>query len=229
MRKAYILLALLFVTTLAFAQRKETRDVGDFDEITMKISGTVYITQGNKNEVILEGRESDLEDVDVFVRGGDLNITKKNKRWWSFGGSSIDIYVTVTDLKGVQVSGSGDIVSQNTIKTDDFKSVVTGSGDIELDLDARYIDNRISGSGNIELSGSAESGRLSISGSGKFLSEDMQVDDFEVRISGSGRCSITVNGELDVRISGSGSVYYGGKPTGVNSNVSGSGKVRRIN
>ncbi len=229
MRKGYLLLALLFVTTIALAQNRETRDVGDFDEITMKIGGTVYVTQGNKNEVILEGRESDLEDVQVRVKGGNLIIENRRNSWWNSGRIRMSVYVTVKDLKGVYVSGSGDIISQNTIKTDDFRSVVSGSGDIEMELDARTIDNRISGSGNIELSGSAESGKLSISGSGKLLAEDMKVDDFKVTISGSGRGSITVYGELDVRISGSGGVYYGGKPTGVNSSISGSGKVRRIN
>lgn len=229
MRKGYLLLALLFVATLAFAQNRETRDVGDFDEITMKIGGTVYVTQGDKNEVILEGSDRSLEEVRVNVKGGELVIESRKNRWWSTSRTKLDVYVTVKELKGVTVSGSGDIVGQTVIKTDDFRCAISGSGDIEMELDARRIDNRISGSGNIELSGSAESGKLSISGSGKLLAEDMKVDDFEVRISGSGRGSITVYGELDVRISGSGSVYYGGKPTGINSSVSGSGKVRKIN
>ena len=232
MRKGYLLLALLFVSTLAFAQNRQTVEVSDFDEISNRIGGTVYITQGSKTEVILEGREEDLEKVNVEVRGGELRIESKRRsswRFWDSGNVRVDVYVTVKELNAVTVSGSGDIIGRNTIKTDNFKARVSGSGDIEMDLDAKDIASSISGSGNIELSGSASSGSLSISGSGKLLAEELKVDDFEVRISGSGRGSITVYGELDVRISGSGSVYYGGKPTGVNSSVSGSGKVRRIN
>jgi hypothetical protein len=233
MRKGYILLALLLVSALAFAQNRQTIDVKDFDEIINRIGGTVYVTQGNKNEVILEGREDDLEEVNVEVRNGELRIESSRRSRWTFwsdnGTKDVDVYVTVKALKAVRVSGSGDIVGQNTIETDDFTAKVSGSGDIEMDLEARTVETGISGSGNIELSGSANSGRLSISGSGKLLAEELTVGDFKVSISGSGRGSITVNGELNVSISGSGSVYYGGNPTGVNSSVSGSGKVRRIN
>lgn len=232
MRRFYILLVLALTSSLLLAQRRETISVGDFDEVTMKIGGTVYITQGDKNEVILEGDQDDIEEVNVEVRGGELTIESSRRSRWSFWNSSnvrLDVYVTVKELKSVTVSGSGDIVGQNAIKTNDFRARVSGSGDIEMELDARTVDTGISGSGNIELSGSATSGRLSISGSGKLLAENLRLDDFEVRISGSGRGSITVYGELDVRISGSGSVYYSGDPTGVNSSISGSGKVRRIN
>ena len=232
MRRFYILLVLALTSSLLLAQRRETISVGDFDEVTMKIGGTVYITQGDKNEVILEGDQDDIEEVNVEVRGGELTIESSRRSRWSFWNSSnvrLDVYVTVKELKSVTVSGSGDIVGQNAIKTNDFRARVSGSGDIEMELDARTVDTGISGSGNIELSGSATSGRLSISGSGKLLAENLRLDDFEVRISGSGRGSITVYGELDVRISGSGSVYYSGDPTGVNSRISGSGKVRRIN
>lgn len=232
MRRTYILLALFLVSLSAIAQKRQMVDVGDFDEIAMRVAGTVYVTQGNKNEVIVEGYDEDLEEVKIDVRGGVLNIESNRRSSWRFWDSNnvrVEVYVTVKELRGVSVSGSGDIVGQNTIETGNFRAKVSGSGDIEMELDARNVDASISGSGNIELSGSSNSGSLSISGSGKLLAENMKVDDFEVRISGSGRGSITVFGELDVRISGSGSVYYGGEPTGVNSSISGSGKVRRIN
>lgn len=230
MRKLLIL-SFTLLCTIAWAQNRETRDVRDFDEVMMRISGTVYITQGDKNEVILEGSETVLEKVETDVRGGRLIIEdERRNRWWSSRSrTKLNVYITVKELNGAFVSGSGDIVSQNVIKADDFKSGVSGSGDIELELDVRSIESKISGSGNIELKGSASRAFLGISGSGKYLAEDFMVDDYEISISGSGRSSINVSGELDVRISGSGSVYYKGRPTGVNSNVAGSGRVRRIN
>ena len=63
----------------------------------------------------------------------------------------MSVYVTFIELNDVYVSRSGGIISQNTIKTDDFKSVVSSSGDIQIEPDARTIDNYISRSGNIEL------------------------------------------------------------------------------
>ena len=226
------MLLLISATGLAaLAQNKETRDVRDFDEIMMRVPGKVLITQGDKYEVVLEGDADLLDDVDTEVRSGRLNI-KSNRRngWWR--GSSRDrltVYVTVKELNGAFISGSGDIISQNTLKTDDFTASISGSGDIELELDAEYVQAKISGSGNIELAGESDRARLSISGSGKFLAEKLVVGDYDISMSGSGRGSVHVNGDLDVSISGSGKIYYMGKPTSVNTKVSGSGSVRKIN
>ncbi|NVK84054.1 MAG: DUF2807 domain-containing protein [Cytophagia bacterium] len=233
MRRISITLILILFTSLAWSQTKETRDVGDFDFIAMNISGKVYISQGNKNEVIVEADDRDMDKIRTEVRGGRLSIsTRDNGRWFKWGDGiegRVNIYITLKELRGVSVSGSGDVISQNTIKTDDFEASISGSGDIEVELDARAIESRITGSGNIELKGSAQRARLGISGSGKYFAEELKVDDYNVTISGSGRAAINTNGELDVRISGSGSVYYSGNPTGVNTNVSGSGRVRRNN
>ncbi|NVJ47674.1 MAG: DUF2807 domain-containing protein [Cytophagia bacterium] len=233
MRRISITLILILFTSLAWSQTKETRDVSDFDFIAMNISGKVYISQGNKNEVIVEADDRDMDKIRTEVRGGRLSIsTRDNGRWFKWGDGidgRVNIYITLKELRGVSVSGSGDVISQNTIKTDDFEASISGSGDIEVELDARAIESRITGSGNIELKGSAQRARLGISGSGKYFAEELKVDDYNVTISGSGRAAINTNGELDVRISGSGSVYYSGNPTGVNTNVSGSGRVRRNN
>ena len=229
--KALVIVLLMIFSVSAIAQNRETRDVKDFDEVVMRISGKVYIKLGNKNEVILEGSEDLLDDIETEVRGKRLSIGQEGRgRWFrSRSTSRLNVYITIKELNGASVSGSGDIIGQSIFKSDDFKASISGSGDIELELDVKNVESRISGSGNIELSGSAEYARLGISGSGKYLAEEMKVDDYDITISGSGRSSIYVEENLDVRISGSGSVYYKGSPKGFNTSVAGSGKVRRIN
>lgn len=233
MRRISFIILLAFGVSWAWAQTKETRDVGSFEYIQMSISGTVYVTQGNKDEVIVEARRDDLEKIRTEVRNGKLNIgTRSNRSWFSWGDGidgRVNVYITVRTLNGVSVSGSGDVISQNMIEGDNFETTISGSGDIELELDVKRIESRISGSGNIELSGSAEAARLGITGSGKYFAEEFKVGDYDIRISGSGRASITTFGELEVSISGSGGVYYSGEPTDINTNISGSGKVRRNN
>ena len=222
----------LMIQVSSWAQNKETRDVRDFDEIQMRVGGKVYVTQGDKNEVILEGDKEFLEDIRTEVEGGRLVIKNRRDRGWRFWRSSRDrltVYITIKELKGAYVSGSGDIIGKNHFNTKDFTASISGSGDIELDIDAEYISSRISGSGNIELEGKSDRAKLSISGSGKYFAEKLVVRDYQISMSGSGRGSINVEGDLDVKISGSGKVYYLGRPTSFSSNVAGSGTVRKIN
>ncbi len=226
--RGFISVFLMLVSLTMFAQNRENRNVGDFDEVVMRISGRVYIKQGNKNEVILEGEEDYLERVETDVRGDKLSIGMRGRNWSFRRSPRLNIYITVKELRGVSVTGSGNVIGQTVFEADDINLSISGSGDIELDLDVKNVESRISGSGNIELKGSAEFAKLGMSGSGKYLAEELKVDDYRVSISGSGKSSINAQEKLDVRISGSGSVYYRGRPS-VNSSVAGSGKVRRIN
>ncbi len=206
--------------------QKEKRQVDGFDEVSMGISGDLYLKQGSTISLELEGDSDDLEDVITEVKNGSLVIRYKNNKGWSFGRDRVTIYLTMPEISSVSLGGSGKIIGENTIESDDLYLSVSGSGRIELKLEADDLTQKISGSGNIEVSGSADRAEISISGSGNLDALDMEVDEYEVKISGSGKCKINVGDSLEANISGSGSVYYKGDPDRIRSNVSGSGKVK---
>uniref|UniRef100_UPI004048480F head GIN domain-containing protein n=1 Tax=Roseivirga sp. TaxID=1964215 RepID=UPI004048480F len=223
---------LFLISFTAFAQNKETRNVGDFDEIGMSVAGKVYVKQGDKNEVILEGDDDLLEEIVTEVRNGRLVIKNERDNWRFWGSSNrgrLSVYITIKELRGAIVSGSGSIIGESKFKTRDFESIISGSGSIELEIDAEYTTSRISGSGSINLSGTTEKAKLSISGSGRYSADKLASGDYDISITGSGRSNIQCDGDLDVRVSGSGNVYYSGNPTSVNTRSAGSGKVRRAN
>jgi len=85
----------------------------------------------------------------------------------------------------------------------------------------------ISGSGNISAIGvgTAISQDISISGSVSLNALNLPVQNSEVSISGSGDCKIYATETLNASISGSGNVIYKGNPV-VTSSISGSGTVR---
>ena len=116
MKKVRILLifTMAVITQLSiFAQNKETRNVRDFDEIQMRVAGKVYVTLGDKNEVILEGDEDYLDNIETDVSSGRLVIKNRRENRWKFWGNSsgrLTAYVTLKEFKGAYVSGSGDII-----------------------------------------------------------------------------------------------------------------------
>lgn len=206
--------------------QKEKRQVDGFDEVSMGISGDLHLKQGSTTSLELEGDSDDLEDVVTEVKNGTLVIKYKNNKGWSFGRDRVTIYLTMPEVSSVSLGGSGKIIGENTIESDDLYLSVSGSGKIELKLEVDDLTQKISGSGNIEVSGSADRAEISISGSGNLDALDLEVDEYEVKISGSGKCKINVGDSLEANISGSGSVYYKGDPDRIRSNVSGSGKVK---
>ncbi|MEO9485682.1 MAG: head GIN domain-containing protein [Ekhidna sp.] len=228
--KTFITLLLSVALSLPVLSQKRTVDVGSFSELSLGISGTVYLRQGSSDKVEIEC-DDDIFDEIEFEKRGDRLVIKKEGNWsWGNGWrrSEVDIYVTMQNIEGLSVSGSGLIEGKGQLQTEDIELSVSGSGSMELDVASDEMELRISGSGSIRLNGTAEEAEARISGSGRVKAEDLTVKVFSARISGSGSCYITATEEVDASISGSGSVYYAGNPNRINSNSSGSGKIRKL-
>lgn len=205
----------------------EERNVKDFSEIAMSVSGTVYVKQGSPCKVVLEGDQNDLEKIETVVEGDKLKI--KTKSWTSNIGK-ITAYVTCPNIEGLYVAGSGKMIAENDFSSEELDLAVSGSGELRLKgIQCEEMDIHVSGSGDVYVDndGQAEEVDISISGSGKVYAENLKVNECDAHISGSGSCKIYVTDELEARISGSGSVYYKGTPK-IDASSSGSGKVKSL-
>lgn len=231
MKALYTFLALTFLSQVLTAQEKQIRNLSDFEGISVSSSGNIYVKQGNTFEVVVEAKSTDLKNIETEVRRGRLVISTESSGWFSWGSSvdNFNVYVTMPELNGVTVSGSGNVNGESAFQTDGFSASVSGSGRIDLALTAANISSSISGSGRITLSGQAQDVKLSISGSGRFNAEDLKAQNYNISISGSGNSTISVEKQLDVRIAGSGNVRYYGDQAIVKSSIAGSGSVRKGN
>jgi hypothetical protein len=235
MKRGIILSALILAITActAFAANqsdvKETRALSGFTKVGFGVSGNLYINIGPEFKVVLEGEKRVLENVITEVSGGKLII--KNENWrmsnWRMN-EKVTVYITMPELNGLGVSGSGKAEIKDAVKTGDLYLSVSGSGKLYAsDVTVSKLDCSISGSGDITLGsgGSSSKAGVSISGSGNYFGESFKIGSAEIHISGSGNCECNVTESLRASISGSGNVTYGGNPK-LDAHVSGSGKVR---
>lgn len=206
--------------------KEDVRILRVFTGIGISVHADVYYTPGNTHEVRIEGDAKDVDDLIAEVEDGFLKLRYEN---WRIKRSKLTIHITSKDLDAVKMSGSGLFESNSPINSEEMDIAISGSGNIVFKkLDADEVGVKISGSGDVLLdSGGADEMEMKISGSGKLKAETFEVNEFSAAISGSGGARITCKEELDVRVSGSGSVYYHGNPR-VNSSSSGSGKVKAL-
>lgn len=207
-----ILVAMVLSTGLLFAQQRETRNVGSFTKISFGFPGKLYLKQGSPQKVELEGDADVLKEVETEVSGDRLRIGKEGK-WFNWSDNDkITVYITVPTVEGVAVSGSGDIIGQSTIRTNDLDVNVSGSGSLTLEVEADgAVDANVSGSGDMVLKGHFESFESDVSGSGKVV------------------LTATIDATADFGISGSGKIEASGSADMVKTNISGSGKVLAAN
>jgi len=228
MYSTVFLTVLVFTTALVSAQSKETRNVKDFTKVSFGVSGDLFIRIGPEFSLTIEGDKSELNEIQTVVSGDRLVIKKENWRFSFRNDERVTVNLTMPELQGVGVSGSGKAEIMDMVESDRLSLNVSGSGKlITDDLNVDNLDCGISGSGDIILGsgGSVDNGDISISGSGGFSGEGVEIDHLEVSISGSGNCRCKAGDTLDAHVSGSGNVTYAGNPK-VNARVSGSGHVR---
>ncbi|MEQ8424887.1 MAG: head GIN domain-containing protein [Cyclobacteriaceae bacterium] len=206
---AQMLVGLLF--SESFAQEKETRDVPTFNRISYRTAGKLYLRQGSPQKVVLEGYDETLREIETEVKDGKLIIDNHDRDWFSWRLSDqdrINVYITVENIDGLFVSGSGDLLAETIIKSRDLDLKVSGSGSIELQVDlSGNLVADVSGSGDLRVKGNCY--------------------DLSSKISGSGRVYIAnaINGRAKFGMSGSGKVLASGRAKSVRADISGSGKL----
>lgn len=196
--------------------------LNDFSKIKLKIDADVYLTQGEAQEVKVLGQQNIIHqlDLDVNAETWEIEFDDCVKNY-----NDLKIYITIPELKELNISGSGMIYGENDFSVGDLRLRISGSGDIDIYLTGSTgVDSKITGSGEIKIAGAAEDFELKISGSGDYEGFDLITEDGDIEISGSGDAEVTANDDLDVKITGSGDVYYKGEPD-LDLDVSGSGDV----
>lgn len=223
-----ILIVGFFVAKPVMA-KEEIREMSPFSKIALRIEAKVYLEQGDKQSVRIVAEDETLEQIITEVKDRTLNIrfpgTNMFKKW---NPGKIEIYISVPGIDELNVSGSGDIISEK-INSRILDLLVSGSGNITIEeLTSEQVSTTVSGSGNIKIEdgGVAETFKARISGSGNIDARGFEANNVDTMTSGSGNCSITSNGAIKARISGSGNVYYSGNPA-IDSSVSGSGSVKK--
>ncbi len=205
------------------------RSVGEYDAIALAGWFDVDLVDGKEGELTLEGESNLLEYIKTEVKDGKLvikvekGVNLKPSSW----DDGIRITVPVETISSLALSGSGDIVGKKTIKTDKFKTAMSGSGDITISVEANMVDASMSGSGDITLSGSTNDFEATISGSGDIKAYDLEADNVDATVSGSADIKVTANKMLKARVSGSGDISYRGNPDKVDTKASGSGDISK--
>jgi len=203
-----------------------TYQVAAFDQIEVAGPYEVNVVTGGQPAVSAKGGSNLLDETEVVVENGRLQIRSKKRNGIHFNWHSGKAIFTVNAaaLHGASIAGSGGI---NVDKVaGDFDGDVAGSGDLKVNaIEGGKIKLAIAGSGNVDAAGKADSVDLSIAGSGDIRAGGLASRTAEVSIAGSGSVATHATESADVSIMGSGDVEVSG---GAKCKVSkaGSGNVR---
>lgn len=201
---------------------------GDYDEISVAGFFNVTLVKGAEGNLTIEGESNLLQHVITEVDGDRLIIkVEKKQNLKPSWGKDIRITVPFEDLSKISLSGSGEIMSKDVIKARDFSVSVSGSGDINLEVESQTTDSRVTGSGDLVLTGNTKEHNASVTGSGDLEAGRFKADTVDAKVTGSGDIRISCEKAIRARVTGSGDIEYVGNPQKQDTKVSGSGDISR--
>ncbi|MEZ4687996.1 MAG: head GIN domain-containing protein [Bacteroidia bacterium] len=187
-----------------------------FNAIKLEGNATVHLVPGNSFGVQYAD-EGDKKSLDIHHSDKTLVVS---------GTGEVYVSLKQNSLVAIMLEGSGDILCDKTLRSDDLAIELKGSGDINLErLNANELNVQLTGSGDIFLAGSAEEANYNLQGSGDIKAAGLKATDVSASILGSGDVSLHASETLEARIHGSGDIHYDGNPQLTHAESLGNGKL----
>lgn len=185
-------------------RRTEKRELAAFKSVEAAGAFEVNVVCQQTQSFEIEGDDNLLPIIKTDVSDGALRIHSDTQYNAS---RPITIRISIPDLEKYSSAGAGDIHISG-IKNEQLVLSNTGAANIEASGQTKFVDLSSSGAGNIEAA--------------KLTAERAKVS-----VSGAASVDVYASQQLDVSLSGIGSVTYSGNPPVVNKSVSGIGSVSK--
>ena len=234
MKKAAIILTAIFISSLLGSciftgsikgngnVVEETRDLGEFNKISVSRGMNVYINQGTSTKVIVKADENLLKVIETYVDDGTLKVTcTKMIR----NTTSNKVYVTVPDIKYIKSTSGSNIFSEDSLKTGNLEIKSTAGSNVHLSLEAGELTISAAAGSNIFLDGTAKSVNIKASSGSNVKAGDLQSGNCEIKVSSGANIWIKVQNGLNARASSGGNIWYSGEPSPLEIEKSSGGNV----
>lgn len=183
------------------------KDYRDFDKVEISSAFKARILQGQVYNVTLLVDE-DLQDyIVVEKRGRTLHIGLKNHR--SCCNGSLEAEITMPDIGELGLSGASSAVLEGFNFKHDLVLNLSGASRVEGLIETGNLDLNLSGASNVRM-------------------DDFCSNDANLYLSGASNCVVNIDGEMDVRASGSSKVKYCGEGEISTVESSGFSRVSRL-
>lgn len=199
----------------------KTYSPNSFHAVSVAGEADVYFTKDSTYSLRIEAQSNVLNELNVEVVGQELTIGEDNcfkdiRR--------MKIYISTPSLTEVKTAGSINVYSPDTYSASSFTAILSGSGNMEFNLNVQEFDASISGDGDIKANGTAARQYFTSSGDGYFSCFDLVGEDVDIDVSGSASLEVHATKTLNIDVSGSATIYYKGHPS-ITQNVSGTATI----
>ena len=222
---------LLIMTTSCFFEGvKGNRNVvteqrnisSDFTAIDANQGIKVYITMGNTPLLTVEADENLHDIIITEVKDGTLHIYTDKNIWSS---KSRKVYVQASSINDISVSSGAEVISENTLKTEELKVKASSGSAVKLSLNVDQLTCNTSSGADAKLSGKANTFTAKSSSGSDIKAQELESETCTVKVTSGADVYVNVTGTLNAKATSGGDIRYIGNPKKVQQNESSSGSI----
>ncbi|MBD2701923.1 DUF2807 domain-containing protein [Spirosoma sp. BT702] len=228
----FILIAFLFTLAGCSLKREDvgpyqpddqTYSLSNFDRLDMGSAFGITVKQGATFNVTADGDRRNLDDLDVYVRGGTLHAQYRNSRNRKY---QTNFTITMPTLRGVEFSGATRSTVTGFSGLDNLDVTLSGASEGQFTVQATQMTVDLSGASTLRITGSGKGISAELSGASSLQGFGYPASSGNINASGASKANVNVTDNLVVDASGASKVRYMGAPK-VNQRTSGASSVER--
>ncbi len=188
---------------------KETREFGNFHTVVVDAPFGVDIeSQANTSNVYLEGDDNILPLISTTLKNGVLTISVSNEvNTQGFENKRLTVIVHAPNAERVELYGAGSVDVTN--------------------INSPNYALKMHGVGSLDAQGTVGNLSIDANGIGTVNAKSLKAQNAKVESHGIGSTSVYASTNLDITLSGIGSLVYYGNPAHFTKNVGGIGSVSK--
>ncbi len=212
MKKLFLIIISVFFTSFATQLNGQNRIAVTLEEFTsLYVSGSVNIelVPSRSHEMTITARNGQPEEVEYEIKNGKLKIKTRPDLKKE---NEISIKLPYSMLTHLTAASGALINSRQDLKSKELELKVFSGGKIELSVDAKFIDAKVTQLSDIILYGKTESQNVVANTGGNYLAYDLECEDTYAKASSGAQIKVRAKRKIKVLASTSGFIGYIGDP-----------------
>lgn len=219
-----ILYAIMFITSISFAQEKITTNLGDFHTLKTYRGLQVELIKSDEAKVVIEGNKS--SEVTIKNNKGVLKVSLSISH--TFSSEDVMVYLYYSDdILVIDANEGSHIYSDAVFKQDKITVKAQEAGNIKLELDTDQLNVSVYTGGLVKLRGVSSNQDIKVNTGGIYKGQGLESKTAKVSAYTGGLADVKASKKVDAKASTGGTITILGEPKEVDKNESLGGYVRQ--
>ncbi len=221
----------LIISQIAFAQRS-IDPLRDFTKIDIFGPFEVELIKADKNEVVMDYRGFDRDNIISEVSRGELKLKLRNKHYMNEWTSEypkskyVRVKIYYTDLQEIKAQAGAEVYTSGTLKS---KNLVLHSGmgaTMRMDILSKNLAAKVTMGGEMDLDGRSETLDVKASMGGILKASQLECKMVYVSASMGAEVDVRATQEIEISAGFGATVNYSGTPSVRHTNTNFGAEVR---